>query len=58
MTYVRKTKDEYSIMGNYGSGFEEVTAEETRKDARRCLRDYRENEPQYSFYIQKHRVAI
>ena len=58
MAYARKTKDEYSIMGNYGSGFEEVTAEENWKDAKRCLKDYRENEPQYSFYIQKHRVSI
>ena len=58
MSYIRKTEDVYSIMGNYGPGFEEVTTEETWKDALKCLRDYRENVPQYSFYIKKSRIRI
>ena len=56
MGYIRKTEDVYSIMGNYGSGFEEVTTEETMEDAQQTLKDYRDNEPQYSFYIKKSRI--
>ena len=56
MSYIRKTEDVYSIMGNYGSGYEEVTTEETMEDALRCLKDYRDNEPQYPFFIKKTRV--
>ena len=56
MTYVRKTKDEYEIQGNYGYGWDVETVEETWKDALRCLKDYRDNEPQYPFYIKKSRI--
>ena len=58
MSYVRKTEDVYSIRGNYGSGFEEVTTEETMKDALRCLKDYRDNVPQYPHKIAVKRIKI
>ena len=35
---------EYVLMGNYGHGWEDLTAEETRKDIRQRLREYQENE--------------
>lgn len=41
MTYKRKTRDEYQIHGDYGQGYEEVCAEDTRKEARAGKRTYR-----------------
>ncbi len=58
MTYVRKTRDEYDIEGWYGSGWEVVTCEETRKEARARLAEYRENEPGWSHRIIKRHVRI
>ena len=58
MSYIRKTEDVYSIMGNYGSGFEEVTTEETMEDAKQMLKDYRENLPQYPHKIVVKRIKI
>lgn len=47
MTYTRKTKDEYIVQGNYGygQGFEDECTEETRKEAKERLKEYRENAP-------------
>ena len=44
---VRKTRDLYVVQGNYGygQGWEDLTAAETRTEARGYLKDYRENEP-------------
>ena len=44
MAYIRKTTDEYQVQGNYGHGWEMVTAEETRKAAREQLKYYNANE--------------
>ena len=51
MTYIRKTRDVYEIQGNYnyGHGWEAVNTETTRQDAKRSLKEYRENEPNTSF---------
>lgn len=38
---MRKTTDEFQIHGNYGYGFEEVTASDSRKEAISYLKDYR-----------------
>lgn len=54
--YQRKTTDEYVIEGRYALGFEPVTFETTPRDARRVLREYRENEPGIAFRIVKRRV--
>jgi len=55
--YIRKTKDEYEIQGNYGDGWEMVTTEETLRGARAQVKCYRENEPGPHRIIKK-RVKI
>lgn len=57
MAYTRKTQDEYSIQGYYCHGWEEVTVEETWKEAKAQVKCYRENEP-YSFRIVKRKIRI
>ena len=46
MAYIRKTRDEWQLQGNYGygDGWECLCAEDSRKDAICRLREYRENE--------------
>jgi hypothetical protein len=56
MAYIRKTEDEFHIMGDYGFGMECVNVETTWKDAKRSIREYRENEPGILFTIKKRRV--
>ena len=58
MAYKRKTSDEFEVQGNYGHGFECVTAEASLKEARARLREYRENEPGVPFRIIKRRVPL
>jgi hypothetical protein len=58
MSYQRKTEDEYQIHGYYAHGWEEVTCEETRRQAKERLKEYRENEPETAFKLVKKRVAI
>lgn len=57
--YKRKTQDEFILLGDYGQGFEELTAESTRLEIRQRLKEYRENDP-YSrgFKIVKKRIKI
>ena len=56
MAYIRKTEDEYDILGDYGQGLELVTCETNYKDTREQLKIYRENEPGIGFTYKKHRV--
>lgn len=58
MPYQRKTRDLFEIRGNYGQGFELVTAETTRRAALENLRLYRENEPGIAFKLVKVREPI
>lgn len=60
MPYKRKTIDEYAVQGNYnyGDGWEDLTSEATRTEAKQRLKEYRENEPQYSHRLIKRRVKI
>ena len=60
MAYTRKTRDYWDIEGNYGygDGWEAVTAEDDRKQARERLKEYRENEPGTPFRIRKKRERI
>lgn len=58
MTYTRKTADEWQVHINYGDGFEEVHAANTRKEARDVLTDYRKNSPQFPAKMIKRRVPI
>lgn len=39
----RITETEYVIQGNYGQGWEDANTEITRKEARRSIKEYREN---------------
>ena len=43
MAYKRKTIDRWDIMTNYGYGWECENSEYTLIDAKRSLREYREN---------------
>lgn len=60
MPYIRKTKDEYVVVGNYGygDGWEDLTSEDNRTDAKQRLKEYRENEPQYDHRLIKRRVKL
>lgn len=56
MAYQRKTEDEFQIHANYGQGWEEETAEVTRKAALANLREYRENNPGVPYKLVVKRV--
>ena len=58
MPYQRKTQDEYEILGLYSGQWEVVTTEDTRKEARERLKEYRENERGTAFTLKKRRVKI
>lgn len=52
----RKTVDEYQIHGFYSGQWEEVTSEDSFKEAKYRLKEYRENEVGTSFKIVKKRI--
>jgi hypothetical protein len=56
--YKRITEDLYTIQGNYGNGFEDVSSYKTRKEAKEGLKEYDLNEFQYPHKIIKQRVKI
>lgn len=58
MAYVRKTKDEYVLLTDYGygDGWEEVLTEETYAEAKQRKKEYIENMRQYPYKIVKRRV--
>lgn len=60
MSYQRKTKDVYYLMANYGygHGYEEETAEESYREIKQRLKEYKENAPQYSYKIVRKREKI
>ncbi len=59
-TYVRKTRDVWHLLVNYGygDGWEHEVTEETRKEAIEQRNTYRENCPQYPVRIVKKRERI
>lgn len=59
MAYVRKTRDEWIIMGNFGErfGWEEMSAYDTRHEARADIKEYRAS-GQGTYKIVKRRVKI
>jgi len=57
MARERKTRDEFQIHGNYGYGWHEECAEDTRREARKRLREYRENGGG-SYKLVKRRIRI
>jgi hypothetical protein len=58
MSYKRKTYDTWQLWSNYGQGWEHETTELSRKDGKEQLKTYRENCPQYSFKLIKHREKV
>jgi len=57
MAYKRKTIDRWDIMTNYGYGWECENSEYTLKDAKRSLREYRDN-VRADVRLEKHREKI
>lgn len=53
--YVRSTEDVWDVEGNYGHGWECVTRETSRAEAKDRLKEYRDNEPG-PFRLVKRRV--
>lgn len=47
LAYQRKTRDRWDIETNYGYGWEVENSEYNRVDAKRSLREYRENSESY-----------
>lgn len=59
MSYQRKTKDQWDIMTNWGYGWECENSEYTRTDAKRSLKEYRENlAGRADVRMEKHREPI
>jgi hypothetical protein len=60
MAYVRKTRDYWAIEQYTGAQYdwEEVCAEDSRKEAKQRLREYRENQPEYSARAVRRRERI
>jgi hypothetical protein len=56
--YQRKTRDVWNVEGYYTYGWETVTAEETRREAKERLHEYRENEPGTAFRLKLQRERI
>lgn len=55
--YIRKTRDRWDIMTNYGYGWECECSEYTYKEARQTAKEYRENITGL-VRIEKHREKI
>lgn len=58
MSRARVTRDVFEVHGDYGHGFEMVTAADTYAAARQHCREYRENEPGIPFCVLKKRERI
>lgn len=58
MAYIRKTRDVYILLANYGEGFEEEIIEYSFKEIKARLKEYRQNCPQYSFKYKRKREKI
>jgi len=56
MAYIRKTKDEWQVQGDYGNGWEPILTAENLDDAREQKRCYDENEPDVVHRIKLVRV--
>lgn len=57
--YKRKTKDEYDLMGFYDGVLTSICTEDTLKEAKERLKEYRDNDPYVTaLHIKKRRVKI
>lgn len=57
MSYIRKTKDEYLLLANYGYGWDVVEIEVSAKAIRIRAREYREN-TNATLRISKRRMKL
>lgn len=55
VTRLQKTVLTFIVQGWYGSGWEDVTAEETYTEGRARLKDYRDNDPQHAHRLIRRR---
>lgn len=60
MPYIRKTRDVFIVEGYFSDEYkwEEVTAEDSRKEIRKRLKEYRENDPQHNYRWRVRREKI
>lgn len=58
MPYTRKTRDYWDIEQRTSEGWEVVSSTTTLRDAKRKVREYRENQPEYDVRFVKHRERI
>ena len=57
--YVRKTRDRWDVMTNWGYGWECEYSAYSAKEARQIVRDYRDNAcGRFSVRLEKHREKI
>ncbi len=56
MAYVRKTVDVYEVWSDYGYGWEAECEGEDKADAKRLLKEYRENAPQWPHKLRHRRI--
>jgi hypothetical protein len=54
----RKMKDEYQMLSNYGYGWEVECTEDTRKELRQRIKEYRYNAPYGSYKMRVVRVPV
>lgn len=58
MAYQRKTRDEFTLQGDYGYGWEDLTCEITFKEIRQQKKAYDIDEPYIMHKIIKRRVKV
>jgi hypothetical protein len=56
--YLRTTRDEWQLWINYGQGWEHEISEDTWRELRERLKEYRANCPEYPVRAKKRRVKI
>lgn len=56
MPYERKTEDNFDVEQYTPEGWECVTGATNRKEARQFMKEYKENQPEYSYRIRKYRT--
>lgn len=54
----RKTRDEWQLWVHYGQGWEHEISEDSWREMRDRLREYRENCPQYPVKVRKRRIRL
>lgn len=56
--YKRKTKDVWTLFGNWGFGWEEVVTEYSPKDIRQRYNEYTQDNLDAQFKVRRSRVRI